>query len=629
MSVYRFVWVTDPHYPSFVNKQRIILLMLQQYSSLDSDFELVVVQTQVGNGCVQTEAVLVLDNEDIAKQITTLIGEISFEPVSTVLNIPLITTDELIGLQSIYLAVAQEKLFQPLSKLEIVKLDLGNDNIAYKFFPLNQDGQYIYKHPNNQVNIIDLERYRGYQLLSADPFVRYVLNQIYPQYNYDILYHGNMALVKLGPVYEDKIVEVDMAILDLHNKGYFILPITPFNSLDILHLKHLCKLWQIELVHIDVAFHVIFKTNVDFTLPTIDWFRENLARIRLGQLPLFAINGDWIDRTEQPFILFSSRLYARSYIYYGAIRAYVQLCEEFPALKRQIQYLRIALDLSIVAPFETFEQAMKFKQLYKQLMSTASNWDYVECKDMKEAIIKRWFVLTVDNGAQPLIIDIENKPICIFHSIQSNPIEFHPWLMEEAELSLTDALRKFYSNCPTDQSKASLEELLLLVPVFNRDNTGSRPDACLSYSQVEYSGISVETRYRLQTYLFALRGLYGLGPIKGLFVKLPYFKFGPINLGSVGVQNVAENRYAVQVSLGCTSSLLFEIMLKETDVNKLNETVEKLWQCGFFASSWLWAVYTYLEDLSISVNLPKLLLKAGNSIEDGKVALNYLESAYC
>jgi len=236
---------------------------------------------------------------------------------------------------------------------------------------------------------------------------------------------------------------------------------------------------------------------------------------------------------------------------YVAYLSYADVAEQNNELIRPFTYLtNVNQDLSITIYIPTLELANKIIQRITELLKQGisgvekhhSAWTVETCTNLREGIVKRWYVQSIDDNAFPMVFkDVSDNEILIYRSRLAikypSPFQFTPENLKKAEIELLGALRKYYSErkvCHDDLepvliekiSEMSLEELLRLIPVEENKIT-----YCLSADTIRRLPTLTNplTRQPLSekslTYLQYLesgwRGLFDIGPLFGLYSEVP------------------------------------------------------------------------------------------------------------
>ena len=539
-----------------------------------------------------------------------------------------------------------------------------------------------------------------------------------------------IAIIKISSFYEnmkedeheptDFVGEVNDKIADLVSKGYFNYPFGVFDVEDHELIIELCEMFNIEIIDSRDLSNLILRlpqnidtnvanasspSDVDFRITPREWLFQNLQRIKNGEYPLF---------TFYPQIFYGdyNRLYGKSNIdiilKYATNLVYAELSDEHEIIKPFARDIQVHTDLSVTVALPTYDLVKDLKErLQKKLKSGISlgkqdkvplgqlennrvygAWNIEPCKNLKEGIIKRWIVQTVDDDAYPMIFkDFTNNEVLIHRSKKGiqypSPFNFSKNNMEEAEHLLQTALVTYYTNplfngkiCHDDLevvtletiSEMNLDDLLKLIPITESVRSSSKDQITYCFSAetlsklenkinpVTRSPISEEILSQVNNLELGLRGLFDVGPLFGLYSEYPKKVLVPpiVNNKLIGIPNVVRvssintdhelvqkerelvgSIYLIEILFeDGTSTPLFEISLPTIgfqQLDNLKEVVNELWDQGFFLSYWTSAIQKYLigkssrRSYSVLIQNP-ILLNANSSIKDGERALEYLNS---
>jgi hypothetical protein len=651
------------------------------------------------------------------------------------------------ALQNIFKEVFNAYYSSPIKYVNVTIQEIL-DEIIYIFTPYTTFSTLLYENPQHIQNInIDkyigytllstslLTRYVVENLQKQN--LEYTSNNI----KYINTPNGYISLIPLFPnssnnvssslsnnTYNDEIISrIEDNILKYVKEGYFAYPIGMHDLEDVEAIKQLCSLYDIFIIDDRDLSILICQTTVDFRVTPQEWIRYNLPIIKSGEYPTFTFSFDF------SFFNDYNRLYGTSFhdtiLKYAAYLAYTKLSEDSPIISSSITSISINNDLSITVALPSYSLASQMK-LYmmeylsaykpisinvfeeikhnntsngevhtfvnsyfsqssligksKNLQKHSETWNIETCKNLREGIIKRWMIQSIDEDADPMLFKDKSDTEVLIH--RSHIIDIHTFNFSEenlklAEETLTSKLRAFYTKCHDNIEAVSLEiinemdldELLELIPIEEKGKT-----YCFSNSTIENlqklenpltrRPLSTKTILTKQYLEEGLRGLFDIGPLFGLYPSIPLPIKEKIDIGIIKMtrEYVNENRrdlvgniYLVEVLFederhtfgnpsfpqssliegrkdyqkykNETSNTLFEISLPTVNlerVSQLREYVNTLWYSGYFLSNWETAVVKYLKPKSIFLlNNNSILLHASDSIFDGNIAFEMLGNA--
>ena len=128
---------------------------------------------------------------------------------------------------------------------------------------------------------------------------------------------------------------------------------------------------------------------------------------------------------------------------------------------------------------------------------------------------------------------------------------------------------------------------------------------------------------------WGLRGLFDVGPVKGLYNDMPEKILIKPKVGVISMmfdQNDQNNQiYDIVVTFGDYEQVIFSI--STTNKNELKRMVTELWDDGFFLSYWSASLQKYSNPEMYQLNVTNpILIHAADSKDDGNHAMNYLKS---
>lgn len=368
------------------------------------------------------------------------------------------------GLEDILMAYLSCKFNLDVNEMEHIYLDRPATLILR---PISRDGLSFYLSEEERLTFlnVDYESLIGYDLLTPDPLIWFYLARENsnvqkgvinspgdPRSQWYIASWQGIAILPIAPPpEEDPVSEVaqvrdifveaenieDMStpfgvwwtdrdifknetnrfVSSLRVDNYFTLDLDS-NLLETA--RDLAELWAIDYygtfpVYPDISDHtsrVIYvfapsrntPENPVRLLDIPSWFKDALLKIRLGQLPLFYIGGDWVQYVE-PLMENMARLQ------YAAIRAYNQVAETNNlALAEYVWDVKCLPNLLISAPFSALSEVKVFESLFRAYLPETRNWQVMECSDLETCTRRRLALIQEDPDLHPLGLTIPADP---------------------------------------------------------------------------------------------------------------------------------------------------------------------------------------------------------------------------
>ena len=683
--IYRFDIITDPDDPSVQDSLDKLLTLV------DND-QFILTETNLDRGLVRYTIDTVYNsnqNPDAINRISQLVGEVGYTPVTVSMDTSrFMLTNGQINVGSII--TGAKEVIKVLTE-QILKVDINNvetltrENNIITFTPINKNNKSVYENPMYLANyyyFVNMDILGGYQVLSKDPTVKYVLDELYNGQDYvpeDInpTYVHGVSLIPVGTAEEEdhymKIKNrVNTIITTRRQDGYFSIELGLHNIADVLLISQLAKLWHTEIVYEADNVNIILKhDHVDFgTRPEL-WFQHNLEVIKEGNFPTITLYGIWQFKVGGDYNQIYGKQWSQAIIQYGALLAYRKLGLEDPFIQPFTHTVNVNNDLSITLSLPTYNHVIKFRQYLDDILNGYTSprqgeesWFVQPCQDLLDGVIKRWYVQSIDKRSMPMVlkqtyVDGKTEEILVFRSpavglyYRDSPLDFDNVNMTEVRNTFRNELRDYYRLCHgniepvlldrIDEMK--LHQLLDLIEIKERYN---EPTYCYSTTTLLSlsSPISPMTRrpYKDNIIIKALlmewgwRGLFNTGSLIGLYHDMPSQILVQPTVGHPIIvkqmisdlqRNVTGDVYSV--SVGFADGLITDLFdIATEDPSELKMVMEKLWHDGFFLSYWVSAVQKYTDRVNsfVVIVTKPLLVDGSNSKSNGERAMNYLiESA--
>lgn len=357
------------------------------------------------------------------------------------------------GLEDILMAYLACKFNLDVAEMEHIYLE---NPATLVLRPLSRSGLPFYMSEEERLSFlnVDYESLVGYDLLTPDPLVWFYLAREPMDANkwYLASWQGIAILPIMPPPEEDPESEVaqvrdiftepedveDMStpfgmwwtdrdlfknetnlfVSSYRVENYFTLDLDD----DMLETaRDVAELWGIDYygtfpIYPDISdvstsrvVHVFgpnrqLKESPILSLDIPSWFKDALLKIRLGQLPLFYLGGDWVQYVE-PLLENMARLQ------YAAVRAYSQVAETTnKALAEYVWDVKCLPNLLISAPFGALSEVKIFENLFRAYLPETRNWQVIECPDLETCARRRLAIEQQDSSLRPLGMDIPADP---------------------------------------------------------------------------------------------------------------------------------------------------------------------------------------------------------------------------
>lgn len=682
--VYRFDVVTDPDDPSVVNS------LVELLSLIENNDKLIVTETNLDRGLVRyTIDTIYYSDEtpDLVNRIDELVGEVSYVPLTVSLDITLFEKYENIGPVVTGAAEIVKVLTEKIIGTDVRNVEEAKFGDVIIYTPITTSKIAVYENPSylaEYYRMLNFNYIGGYQVLSKDPIVRYILVELYKDKEYipddlNVIYVNGIALLPVGTNdnevnhYKDVKDRISTIVTTRRKEGYFSYTLGIHNIGDNQLVHELASLWNTEVVYNDDIDLLVLRTDAEFGINPVLWFQHNIEMIKRGQFPSVTIYGLWQFKVGGDYNqIYGKNWYAAS-LHYAALLAYKKLGEEDPFIQPFTHTVKVNNDYSIGLSLPTYSHVVTFKKYFNDILNGfrgmehqgEQSWYAEPCKDLMDGVVKRYYVQSIDPRAMPMVIpqvyeDGKVVQVLVFRSpalaiyTPNSPFNFDSGDMKEVKEKLISDLRNYYEVCH-DQfepvlrdriSEMELNDLLSLVEVKERPN---QPTYCFSKDTILNLTHPINPLTRrpfteniiIKAILmeWGLRGLFNVGPLVGMYEDIPRRQLITPTVGTLlfdklridhMLHTVTGDIHSVEVGFndGIVSPL-FEIAT--TNREELEMLVNKLWRDGFFLNYWTSALEKYSENLvSYSViSTNQLLLHAADSKVDGERAMDFLrESVY-
>ena len=558
------------------------------------------------------------------------------------------TREEVFALISIL-----KPLISKICKVKVVDIELL-EGLLYSFYPITESNLPVYIPEEateaiySQINLPSLV---GYTFLSDHPLARYVVEK---EGMKGVKYVEGIAIIPLNSEYlfemADQNENFEFTLQTYVKKGIFAYEFGPFDTDDFEIVLQTCKQFDIKVVNRQDFMKWILLSEHDFSISPETWLRNAIPLVRMGQFPFFTLSlKSVIDKMfNNDYERKYGDIYQRHVMKYVACLTFADLSDRFPYIKEFIYSIRINPDYTISVQLPSYDLVKEFEKKFNEGFEKL--YTIVVCKDLEDAVIKRYIVQTVDDDGYPMVFSSNGEELLIHRSplakLYPSPFNFDDANMQEKRKELEEKMRNFYKTCHDNIEPVSLEEiekmqlhdLLHLIPIQENNIT-----YCFSkdtISKVESNPLtrtplSDDVKRRLAIGEYGLRGYFDVGILYGLYEsdekgkEMNYDELGFIQVVRIPVEQeyreLYGNIFLVKVTfMNGVESDIFEISLPGIELNKIDELrsyVEELWKRGFFISPWAKALS---EDNFSVITTNPILIRAKDSIFDGEKALNYL-----
>jgi len=648
--IIRKVWVTDPYDPEIRDKYNEIIKALngprfEVISSLSEILEQSITKTtyiiKEREGPIIEYNEFKLPEKKPIRVIEQQIGEIAFEPVVITMKIEHnreIEADIVNGASNLVQAFTNTLLNTEVLSVEETQYVIDNNKIIV-FTPLLGTGSAIYrksKYLGELLTICNLNKLAGYQVLTDDPLVTMVLNELESQdirlNKEEIKIINGLVLIKVGDKYSIyKQVIVDY-INTLRINGYFTIP----TSLDQM-IGNRKKIYMeiakmMNITYIEEPNKLICKND---NKCDSQWFNQSYEQIITNSIPKYIIEGEW-QLNES----WGNKNEIKVKLYLAAFLAYSQLIKFNEILSDFITEIKIFDDLSIQIPITTLDDIINFEEQLMINMSNLIQWNVLKCDNFIDGLIKRWYITQKYQYLISLVIKIDNNEYLIINTPDRSNFDL-PTNLSIAETSLTSYLKEQFYQChdqlePITYENINEMSLSQLINIIMIKDTPTSPTYCflnenlqkLTVNPITRIPFTDETQRKIANHEWALRGIYSLNKLKGIITDNNVKTIIKPTSGKVVITpNQIDNQLiqSVDIQLDDTSYLfLFDIMTKDT--TKLYQLVTKLWNCGWFLGSWGSALMKNFNEISSHLNISCQLLRSSDSPDDGESTMRYLEN---
>jgi hypothetical protein len=592
-------------------------------------------------------------------------------------KIPLILSIETDKVGTREIAFGMISILKPLiskiCKVKVINIELL-EGLFYSFYPTDQNNLPVYIDEEATEAIysqININKLIGYRFLSDSPLARYVVEKEGIE---NVKYVEGIAIIPYNSEYlfemHDEIENFEFTLQSYVKRGLFTYEFGPFDTDDFEIIIQICKQFNIKIVNRkDFSKWILLNdTDIDFYISPETWLRNSIPLVRMGQFPFFTLslkavrdkmfNNDY----DRKF----GDIYQKWIMKYVACMSFAEISDRFPFIREFIYSLRVNADYTISVQLPSYALVKEFEKKFNDNFERLHT--VVICKDLEEAVIKKYIIQTVDNDAYPMIFssakqnnlgdgehtfrDSPNREEILIHrsplaKLYPSPFNFDENNMKEKGKELEEKMRNFYKTCHDGIEPVSLEEidtlnlwdLLNLIPIRENNITYCFSKDTISKVQsnpLTRTPLSDEVKRNMNLGDYGLRGYFDVGILYGLYEKQNeekeqnYESVGFIQVVRIPVEKeyreLYGNIFLVKVTfMNGYESDIFEISLPTIELNRIDELrsyVEELWKRGFFISDWAKALNE--ESFSVITTNP-LLLRAKDSIFDGEKALQYLK----
>lgn len=438
--VVKYQFITDPFYPEIVPIYQRLKLFLQEAQIISQN------KKYINRGLVQYQYHIIYPEETVGyhsnlrTQIDQHISDLKYVPL--IYSCPWNSSSQNIPSFQKIIHYLLEKLFA----VNIDHLEVHYFEDTLSFTPTYQGEKiYVYKStvslmsPNSSSNqdssnaIIDHKALIGKIMISDDPLIPYVVNEIYPHDDPQIYSSSNRVfLIDYSDETREKVDLILDSLENMKEDGYLSLPSSNrnFNRQDLkVGVELLLNLGgSIKKLNPIVVGQVHHRFNHQ------SWIEESIDQIQSDKFPLFSFSppDNWI-------------LYAKNYdtnyllhptLHYLSLLSYLETIEKNPSLRNSLDSLQVnsVLDLSCRFPdLSMFEFFYKRLDLMIERCITTDNKciEHKRFDDYSRAIGFRWKVLSILGDSSPLIIEYEDDYWVFYQKM--NSVEAIPFSTEDLD----------------------------------------------------------------------------------------------------------------------------------------------------------------------------------------------------
>lgn len=676
---YRFDFVTDPDDPEVQSDLSKLIDIIELNSKI------IMTETLFSRGLIRytidIETKYIPDSA-IINNINYLTEVIGYVPVTISYDLTSFKRyadfgSIITGLSTIIKVITTKLLHIEVKNVETIQLD---NNIVL-FSPMSEENIAIYENSmslREYYEALDIKFIGGYQLLSDDPIVNYVVDTFYKDGDYvsddlHIRYLYKTAIIPVGKTldsidfFSEARDKIQQRVREKKQKGYFTYDISLQNISDITIIPDVSQLWDWEYIYDKDMVTVVLKQRIDQNLGTIPsfWLQHGLEKIREGQFPETTLYGQW----QFNYLVDEDISQYKAIVYYGAVMAYYHLGLDDPYIQGFTQAVKVNPDLSITISVPTYKHLKEYKAYLNETLVGYINDDsplniLVEpCKDLEECIVKKYYVQLCDPKAHTLILPVDGINVLVTRTPlldQNNYIfDFNDGELNETYNSLDDVkaelmknLKEYYKTCSGYKEPVTLDnigdmDITQLLNLIKIDERSNQPSFCYDRNTIlsldppvnpmSRRPININILMKAMMWEWGLRGLFDIGPLHGLYQDFRIKTYVQPNLGSIIIdeeiidpilQQSLGKVYNVDVKFPDNSTYpMFQIATENLD--ELKNTTDKLWNKGFFLNYWVGAVQKYsdgMESFAPNIDNP-LLLSASDNKNAGTRAMEFLKES--
>ena len=600
----KFDFITDPDDPEIRESLEVLL------GTIKDDY---IIETSKDKGLVRYE---IYSDQNL----NPIINKISYEPIVIVVKSEPKYNE---GLKTIVKALTEKLLNITIKNVETITME----NNMTTFSPIDTDNKSIYANPNyinDYYKNMNISKYLGYEVLSNDPLVTLFTKPI----NIEGIY-----LIPLGN--QDIIDRIGSITNKYRQDGYFVYPVGHHNKEDLLLVPELASLWETEVISTNHIDKIILKSNK----MDLHWFEKNINTIKNGMFPSITVYGTWQFDVGGDYNRIYDKPMYKYILYYAGLLAYKKLTDNDTFLAPFTQSVKINNDLSITISVPTYNHSVLFKEKLKEVLTDQDLFETVYCKGLIDGIVKKHYVQGIDSKSNPMVLPGESGDVLIFRSPTTTEYN-SPYNFDQVNHNkLMKDMKTHYNNCHDNMEPVTLDmisamdlgELLDLVQISeNSVKFCYSKNTLLSLTKP----VNPMTRRPFKDNVlikammteWGLRGLFDVGPVKGLYNDMPEKILIKPKIGVIDVMFDQNNQiYDIVVTFGDYEQVIFSI--STTDKNELKRMVTELWDNGFFLSYWSASLQKYSNPEMYQLNVTNpILIHAADSKDDGDHAMNYLKS---
>lgn len=302
------------------------------------------------------------------------------------------------------------------------------------------------------------------------------------------------------------------------------------------------------------------------TAATIGRMCDDICNESIG-LPLIPIVGSWIydlrpTRTD----------WAR--LYYGAVQAYLELCDTAPELADRIGLISVGSDFTVIVPVTHLKQVQYLRVRITDLLRNSRNWSIQPMPNLISAITMRVKIFELQPERRPLIIPSEDTVYVV--TVEPDARISAP--LAATDISVTEKDISTIKNMLPPFMVGRIESLTQVEFKDIRDI----PDITPEEIHLHELGYELDPNYHLSVLRAGIMGVYAIQGLPGLLnYTAPNVKIKGQLI--VDIQSTDDGPHIVVDTPGHIYTL-FDAVTPHTD--KLGAVLQQLWTSGQLVPTW-------------------------------------------